>query len=239
MKRFLSLICLVLALLLLASCASAPKPERVSEEELTQLREEYPYWSVEPPPMASYNYKSLQSCPDYMKIAETTDVAVVEILGDLQMEATSSSPFGDARANEAIGAVSFCGLFIPCRIVEVLYGGEKLTAGDEIPLFFASNLTVSPEALECYHIGQRYLCFLTDMDGKTRAYKTENFYRAATHSSFYLSDGEVLLSIEDKLEWIDACSGMYLDTFERALPAMMDPGPDAEITDPTPGVETE
>ena len=64
MKRFLSLICLVLALLLLVSCARAPKPERVSDEELTQLREEYPYWSVEPPPMVSCDYTSLQSCPD-------------------------------------------------------------------------------------------------------------------------------------------------------------------------------
>lgn len=50
--------CILLALLFLCSCATAPKTGRVSEEELAKLREAYPYYDALNP-MALYSAEAL------------------------------------------------------------------------------------------------------------------------------------------------------------------------------------
>ena len=239
MKRASTALLLLLTLLLLASCAAAPKPERASEEELARLREEYPI-SDELSPVASYDF---DPCQTWEGLAETTSphtIVVVEITGDRFVNTIYASPFSNAQANAAIGLQRLDGQFFPAKVLKCLGGEFELKKGDEIALAFGANGIAPPAILDAaYQTGNRYVCFLKDISDLKTSYTVENMYRATKYQTFYLTDDDVLLTMTSYIACMNECSGMYLDAFEQLLPEVLGPGPDAEITDPTPEEKAE
>ena len=237
MKKKLLAFSLIFSLLLLASCARAPKPERVSEEELAHLREEYPI-SDELSPVASYDFDPFQTWEGMAQKTTPYTVVVLEITGNRFVNTIYASPFSNAQANAAVGLQRLDGQFIPAKVLKCLGGEFELKEGDKIALGFGANVVAPPAILDAaYQAGNRYVCILKDVSSLNLGYTVENAYLATKYQTFYLTDNDVLLTMTSHLACLNECSGMYLDTFEETLREALPP--DAEITDPTPGVEAE
>ena len=130
------------------------------------------------------------------------------------------------------------GQFFPAKVLQCLGGEFELKKGDEIALAFGANGIASPAVLDAaYQAGNRYVCILKDISNLKISCAVENMYRAAKYWTLYLTDDDVLLTMTSYISCLNECSGMYLGTFEETLREVLPP--DAEITDPTPGVETE
>ncbi len=244
MKRTIALLLSSALLLMCLGCSVQTEEypdtglERVTEEELALLREEYPL-SNELSYTASYDFTNYQSWDGFLTLADICAVAVVEISGERFTNTVSVNPFSDNTANNAIGAQELVGQFMPAKVVQVLAGSMDVAEGGEIALAFGANGVAPPAILDAaYSEGQRYVCFLRDANNIGLSYTVDDMYSVGKYCTYYLTDSGVLLSMTDHIACISECSGMYLNAFKAEMEELFE-APDAEIDDPTPPVETE
>ena len=248
MKRTGTALLLLLALLLLASCARAPKPERVSEEELAHLRLEFPCndarsslaMSMDPKKAYPTFEKLLGIDNPYLEMPDFYAVVAIRMTeDDWYTLGESVQPFQDAALNEQAQqrTPDLFQIVWPVHdavVEQVLWGGEDLEPGDTITLGFGADGYVGGMQLErCYFADGRYVCFL--LDRRDSSFHCDRLFSSSKNYTYYLSDQDVLASMTST-PGLDECSGMYLDAFAERVRGLL---PDAEITDPTPGVETE
>lgn len=171
-SRILALICV--CGLMFAACAA--KPERISEEELAALREQYPY-DDQLSPVGSYSFAHLQQWDLFQQYGiEVSAAAVITLTDDWQMEVVASSPFKGVEPDELPAALALVyGVFHPARIEQLLWGGDGLEIGKSVNLSFGSTIVAPVEMLETtYQAGKRYVALL--FDAGENAYGVEDAF---------------------------------------------------------------
>lgn len=218
-KLLLPLLCL----LLLSACAQdTPRPARVTDEELAALREEYPYndaasmAAMIPDAEVYPDFASLGSGNPLGYADRYAGVAVVEItsdwyeLGDENPAAGSAWPVFDAQ------------------IASVLWG-EGFSEGDTVTVGFGStNVTSGMELDASYTEGRRYVMILVDYSDN--AFGMVSLYMTEKSLTYYLTDEDVLLCVTSA-PGPDSCSGMYVDTFQTEITALLDETAPAETAE--------
>ena len=221
------LLCLLAALMLLSACAQEPRPERVTDEELAALREDYP--------VVEYGYGSLSNGPSLETLVEsglyTTPeslmadpehpyyaAVIVTLQGEWRQLTGYASPFGDPVWDEALpsSAGQITWEVLDAEIDEILWGGEGLAVGDTITVGFGDVGFLGAYPLEeTFLPGGRYVFFLTPS-----TIFDEPAYGAARSSAYYLTGDDVALSVEN-LPGAEALSGYYLPAFRGELQQML------------------
>lgn len=232
-RTFCILLCAILLISCFASCAA--KPERITDEELKALREQYPY-DEQTPIMASVSYDDVQNWEEVMAAIDPYAVVVLEFSGEWFSGTAPHSPLPDVDPEdlpEAVGSIS--ALFHPAVIDKVLWGGEGLEKGEEITLRFGAIWRLK-ELTPTYQEGGKYVCFL--FDSLENNYNIPSYYVEKTET-WHLVDQDVILAATPYIKCVDDCSGMYLNTFETFINATFETylPPDAELTPVEPELD--
>ena len=211
--------------LLLSACA--PKPERVTDEELTVLREKYPYNDKTSEAVNMMSYKKAYPTLDavfgiisYQAVTSCCAVVVLELKKDWYDINTNVSVFDDEKLNAAaerrtpgIGNIRW--MVHNAVVKDILWSSSNLKKGDTIVLGFGSTAMTAMADFELiYASGNRYVCFL--YDESSLCFNVENLYSTSKAHSFYLTDKDVLLSVTSA-PGPDSVSGMYLPTFKQLV----------------------
>ncbi len=239
-----AMLCVLMLLFALCACASEPQPERVSDEELAQLREQYPYNDKTPGVLGQLSEitTGITTFEEYANRETLDTVVALEVIGDWYYLDGSISVYGDEAldAYAPSWASTMEHKVIDAKVEKVLWGNSELQKGDIVTLSFGSTRVSEGRDNESVFLpGERYVCLMQDF--YDNIYQKEGLYRASKDYTYYLTEQDVLISVTSILGADDA-SGMYLDAFERRVIPVMETvhnPPDAEIDDPTPSVETE
>lgn len=184
-------------------------PERISEEEVKQLREQYPNNSLIPANASitigdSWQYFDFKSC-----------VAVITIKDEYFMHSVDGGLFPDEALNRRIGMTSLTQFWCPVEIDRVLWGAETLQEGMVVNLCFGSAaMDILEEIESVFQVGHQYLCFLEENSSATL--EGDNNYSMAKMFSSYVTPQGVVLPISNRLA-ISKYEGMYLDDFAKLL----------------------
>ena len=238
MKRILALI---LALLLLCSCAAAPKTGRVSEEKLAKLREQYPYRDVDYTlyvPKGAYfqhpgEYDLSFRFYQYIYLYEREfTVAAVEIQSEPYYKTVHKDYPGKFKdlddfmqqypdLNESTAKLIFDegSLYVDALATEVICGNSALPAGELFDLAITgAAMDFEPEnTLALYAKGSRLVCFLTPRPGA--GIHTTNAHTTALEATWYLTKDDVVLS-STQGPGPEAVSGLYLESFKQEVQAI-------------------
>lgn len=248
MKKIMRSFLVLFSLLLLASCAPVPQAERVSDEELKHLRQEFPCndarsslaLSMDPEKAYPTFEKLLGIDNPYLKMPDFYAVVAIRMTeDDWYTLGESVQPFQDAELNEQAQqrTPDLFRIVWPVHdavVEQVLWGGEDLEPGDTITLGFGADGYVGGMELErCYFADGRYVCFL--LDRRDSSFHCDTLFSSSKNYTYYLSDENVIVSMTS-VPGLDECSGMYLDAFTERVCSLL---PDAEITDPTPEEKAE
>lgn len=238
MKRILAL---VLSLLLLCSCAAAPKAGRVSEEKLAKLREQYPYrvvnYTLYVPEGADYHplgdYDLSQLFYQYFHpIKRECGVAAVEIQSEPYYKTVHKDYPGKFKdlddfmkqypdLDERTANLIFDegSLYVDALATEVICGNSALPAGEHFDLAITgSAMAFEPEnILAHYAKGTRLVCFLASKQGA--GVHAVNAHATALEFSWYLTKDDVVLSSTQD-PGPEAVSGLYFESFKQEVQAI-------------------
>ncbi len=193
-----------------ARLAATEHEERIPDESLAALREQYPEVD-NTHPTAFMDYSRWETLED-MRVLTNYAVAVIEPTGEIQTKTASMYPYDDPEANAAVGSIEMSANYCTAVVRQILYGGGDLEVGSEFQLLFQAY---TKEANSVFREGQLYVCFLDD--ARDLIYNIENSFAANVNWTFYVTDECALISVSDDVPCIRDCSGMYLDTFTTEL----------------------
>ncbi len=213
-RRALSgMLCVLILLFALCACASEPRPERVPDEELALLREQYPYHDAESSMGNHLPYETVYPTFERLGSLQFYAALVIECSSDWYMLETYVSPFGGETSNARLPQTNIQLLTIDATVEEILWGGEELSTGETITLGYGTTAMVSGKDLQgCIMEGNRYVVLVVDY--RDNPYGAENLFNTGKFLTYYPTDQNVLLSVTS-VPGADECSGMYVDAFAR------------------------
>lgn len=188
----------VLAFLLLFS-ACAPKAERVSDEELKELRKQYPYNDATSEFVDGVTPH--QAYPDFDAWIYRADPFFIHAVVVLEPEGEwreLDNGWHDVLARDA-------------KIKEVLWTKGSLKAGDKVTLGLGMYLKYQVEKV--YAEDKTLVCILFEPQ---KDHGLPNYFLTPKEYTLYLTKDDVLLSVSSA-GGPDSVSGMYLHAFEKRM----------------------
>jgi len=188
----------VLALLLLFS-ACAPKAERVSDEELKELRKQYPYNDATSEFVDGVTPH--QAYPDFDAWIYRADPFFIHAVVVLEPEGEWHELDNgrlDVLARDA-------------KIKEVLWTKGSLKAGDKVTLGLGFYLEYQLEKV--YAEDETLVCILFEPQ---KDHGLPNYFLTLKEYTLYLTKDDVVLSVSSA-GGPDSVSGMYLHAFEKLM----------------------
>jgi len=243
MKRILALI---LALLLLCSCAQAPKTGKMSEKNLENLREKYPYLDVHPlrhletiPEEADYHYPDgywdlSELFNDAISYDELFLVAAIEIQSEPYYKTIHKDypgtfkdlddfmqQYPDLSLSTATLIFEQGSMYVDALITEVLCGNSSLKVGETFDLtnsywFWGQNFE---DIMSLYAKGNRLVCYLVQPASVSAGIHANNAHWTSEYFTWYLTKDDVVLSIHQG-PGPDSFSGLYLESFKQEVQAI-------------------
>ncbi|MBE6955459.1 MAG: hypothetical protein E7449_06060 [Ruminococcaceae bacterium] len=238
MKRLVKLlrfiVCCAFLFSCITSCSIEPLDQRVSADELEQLRVQYPY-NDSVPPMASVSYSHLQTWEQISSTLRVYAVVSLTLTDEWFSSDAPHSPIQGVKPQDVPAPLnSVTGIFHPAVVDKVLWGGPDLEDGEEITLFFSAIMPLD-DLKETFKSDESYVCFLFDY--RENNYNIPSFF-VEKEDTWHLTDSNVLVAASSHFACIDECSGMYLDAFQSEIVTYLGP-PDAELTPVEPELQTE
>lgn len=239
-KTLLVVLCLCMLLTCLCACSNKQSAERVTDEQLSKLREDLPYADPYAPlTQVMHTYDELYPKFDTTLLNGVCAIAVLEFVGEWgEARDTSVKMYDDEELNQTVPNANrgLRWVIHGAKVKKVLWGGSDLSAGDEITIGFGDISVVNYNSLKNVFVsGDEYVCFLTDH--RYKKFDVEQLYGASLLRSYYLTSKDVVMSVTST-PGFDECSGMYLDAFAEKIKTITSP-PDAELTPVEPELEAE
>lgn len=198
--------CVILSVLILCSCAGE-SVDKLSDEEINELREIYPYddFSI----MSSLEF-TLDAIDD-----KINTVAVVTVTDEWFIKTSSISPV--EIPNERFPS-EIEWPYLPVKVDSILYNNCEIEEGDELNLFFGSTNVFSN--FDTYPVGERFLCLIIKPD-ETREYAFDDtVYTTTIDSSAYVTDDDYILSVTSEPA-LDDFTGYSLKSFDKSINEIM------------------
>lgn len=234
MKRILALI---LALLLLCSCAVAPKTGRVSEEELATLREAYPYYdgihSAIDGSMAEY--QKPETIFDFFLAREygqdpfiLAEICVVSepyytiswnnYTGQFKDLDAFRQQYSDLDEKSASAIFAYGEQQVNARLTDILWGSNELTENVAFSLMLPK--TQPPDTVKVFQKGGRLICILVPAKFPLAGSFPVLPHFSSKYLTWHITENDVILSATSE-PGPDSFSGLYLESFKQEVLAIL------------------
>ena len=202
-KTLYPLVLIISSLIFLSACGTDSVRPRLSDEEISALRQEYPY---------DEQSAASTSNAEIDRVVHLIDaVVVIKIEGDSFTNPVFASPVDDPSA--PFSNTVDCE-YLQAHIEKVLFDSAGLSESDTVNLFFGSVLYAG--SLEAFKTGERYLCLINKPDEDELFAYDETVFSCSKNSSAYLTKDNFLLALTQQ-GYLEEYTGYSLEAFCKEL----------------------
>lgn len=207
--KFIRIISAILIFLIACSMCACGQAKPLSEEEIAELRQTYPICDYNPLISAS----DIESLDVFLDDENFAAFVTVTVTGEWESETKS--------IDSGMGMSDVSALYLPVHIDSVLCKSENadISPSDQIFKFTEAFTSTCKDA---FQKGKQYVMLIYAPDSDSAFTLHKDAYSTDSPLCYYLTDDDVLLSVNDIFTAIDQYSGWSVGAFTSEMKKLVD-----------------